>query len=81
MVKPCHPSESTRLLPGATDESPLMVSSGSVKLYRSDVLVEHVRPPALPKNLTVMDVAPSVLDLMGLPIPSDMQGRAIHSGE
>ncbi|UCC77871.1 MAG: alkaline phosphatase family protein, partial [Anaerolineales bacterium] len=30
------------------------------------------------EGLHVMDVAPTVLDLFGLPVPSDMQGKAIH---
>jgi arylsulfatase A-like enzyme len=29
------------------------------------------------KNLAIEDVAPTVLHLMGLPVPSDMDGRAI----
>jgi predicted AlkP superfamily phosphohydrolase/phosphomutase len=29
-------------------------------------------------GLHVMDVAPTVLDLFGLPVPTDMQGKAIH---
>ena len=30
------------------------------------------------EGLHVMDVAPTVLDLFGLPVPSDMQGKVIH---
>jgi len=30
------------------------------------------------KGLHVMDVAPTILDLFGMPIPSDMQGKAIQ---
>ena len=33
------------------------------------------------ENLNVMDVAPTILDLMGLPIPTDMQGKVIQNSE
>ena len=33
------------------------------------------------ENLNVMDVAPTILDLMGLPIPTEMQGKVIQSSE
>lgn len=33
------------------------------------------------EGLHVMDVAPTVLNLMGLPVPKDMQGKAITTGE
>jgi arylsulfatase A-like enzyme len=30
-------------------------------------------------NTQLMDFAPTVLDLFGLPIPADMQGHVIHA--
>jgi arylsulfatase A-like enzyme len=29
-------------------------------------------------GLQLMDVAPTILDVMGVPVPSDMQGRIIE---
>ncbi len=33
------------------------------------------------EGLQLMDVAPTVLDLMGLPVPADMEGKVIGSDE
>ncbi len=33
------------------------------------------------EGLELMDVAPTVLDLMGVPVPADMQGRTVKGGE
>jgi arylsulfatase A-like enzyme len=30
------------------------------------------------EGLQLMDIAPTILDLMGLPVPADMQGSALQ---
>jgi bisphosphoglycerate-independent phosphoglycerate mutase (AlkP superfamily) len=31
------------------------------------------------RGLQLMDMAPTILDLMGVPVPADMQGRSIYA--
>jgi hypothetical protein len=41
------------------------------------VVGEGIRPGAVPANASVLDVAPTILYLMGLPIARDMEGRVL----
>ena len=38
---------------------------------------EGIRPGAVPANASVLDVAPTILYLMGLPVARDMEGRVL----
>ena len=41
------------------------------------VVGEGIRPGAVPANASVLDVAPTILYLMGLPVARDMEGRVL----
>jgi len=41
------------------------------------VVGQGIRPGAIPANASVLDVAPTILYLMGLPVARDMEGRVL----
>ena len=41
------------------------------------VVGQGIRPGAVPSNASVLDVAPTILYLMGLPVARDMEGRVL----
>jgi predicted AlkP superfamily phosphohydrolase/phosphomutase len=58
-----------------------LVASGPAKHRAEGIFIAH-GPDILPgleflQNLNIEDVAPTVLYLMGLPVPSDMDGRVL----
>jgi predicted AlkP superfamily phosphohydrolase/phosphomutase len=66
-----------RLLSGLEGEAPLSASHEGAPDGFLLIAGEGVRPGAATKGATILDIAPTILYLMGLPVARDMDGRVL----